>query len=332
MRSIITALCLAVSAATVFGADDDARLKLESVHAAAAGNGTILVIGITNDSGAPVKAFRAGLFSINDFDEIKKVCAIEFTGSSEYRKGGGDPTYRHIIKPRETIYYNFIALDDGSVTKAFSNDPGKLPLIEKRFKFQVDKLSMADAGDLASENPRESAAKGKGDESPPVRRAQPVAPEASPPADDTGVSRSPSPPMHPASETARNTPADTGRRFLLAAATEYILAANSDNIDDEMKFYAARVDYYGEGMKSREDILADRLGYRERWTSRRFQLAKILRTDYDAAQDVGSITVRCTFEVSNDQKQKTGEAESVIRFRSVSRDPQVIFVAERQAK
>jgi hypothetical protein len=137
------------------------------------------------------------------------------------------------------------------------------------------------------------------------------------------------PPVNPVqSNPPQSNPNEKADRVLRAVATEYILSGNSPTIDREMALYAERVDYFDKGAKSFDEIRADISKYRKKWPSRRYEVSRIVRSEYDAQRDVGSIIVHYTFEVSNGAKRKTGEAETLLVFDNVSREPRVISVKE----
>ena len=100
-----------------------------------------------------------------------------------------------------------------------------------------------------------------------------------------------------------------------------------------MTLYAEHVvDYYDEGAKSADQIRADLSHLRKRWPSRRYEISRIVRTQYDPGSDVGSVVVHYTFEVSNGAKRKTGKVESFLVFDEVSKQPRVILVNEHQVQ
>jgi hypothetical protein len=160
--------------------------------------------------------------------------------------------------------------------------------------------------------------------SPEVRRAIPVV-HSTPSAMPFALPRNASSPQAP--EPFSTVTAD---RFLRAAATEFITSANSPTVDDEIALYAEQVDFYDEGIKNRTQIRAEITNERRRWASRHYQVSNVVKTDYDPATDIGSVTVIYTYQVSNAQKRKAGEAITQIVFRSVSGDPKVIRVTEQR--
>jgi hypothetical protein len=128
-------------------------------------------------------------------------------------------------------------------------------------------------------------------------------------------------------------PSETADRLLRAAATEYILSGSSPSLDREMTLYAKQViDYYDQGAKSADEIRADLSELRKRWPSRRYEISKIVGTQYDPNKDVGAVIVDYTFEVSNGTKRKAGEVETFLIFDAVSKRPRVILVNEHKVQ
>ncbi|MBV9129888.1 MAG: hypothetical protein JO298_05825 [Verrucomicrobia bacterium] len=141
----------------------------------------------------------------------------------------------------------------------------------------------------------------------------------------------------PVDETPPNPPqaisSETADRLLRAAATEYVLSGSSPSLDREMTLYAKHVvDYYDQGAKSTDEIRADLFELRKRWPSRRYEISRIVRTQYDPNKDVGTVIVDYTFEVSNGTKRKAGEVETFLIFDAVSRGPRVILVNEHKVQ
>jgi trypsin-like peptidase len=119
-------------------------------------------------------------------------------------------------------------------------------------------------------------------------------------------------------------------RLLRAAAADYIASGNAESLDVEMAPYAQQVDYYDKGTKNRDEIRADLAKQRQKWTLRRYEFSRVVRTEYDPAKDVGAAIVHYTYHVSNGPKHREGEAESLIVFRSVTKNPKVVLVKEHK--
>jgi len=123
-------------------------------------------------------------------------------------------------------------------------------------------------------------------------------------------------------------PNETPDSILRAVATEFILSGNSPSIAKELALYAEHVDYYDQGVKTYNEIRADLSKYRKKWPSRRYEVTRIVREQYDSQKDVGTVIVRYAFEVSNGIKRKTGEAATLLVFGTLSNEPRLILVRE----
>jgi hypothetical protein len=144
MRHILITLTLSILLARAVFAGDEAALRLDGVRGSSIkGLGSRIVVGITNVSRAPVKAFRASLLQFDDFDQAKQLCAIEFSSETKFTQDG-KATNHYIIKPGETIYYSVTntTLTGKTLIKA-SNAPEDDP-IKGRFKLEMGKVVFAE--------------------------------------------------------------------------------------------------------------------------------------------------------------------------------------------
>ena len=147
------------------------------------------------------------------------------------------------------------------------------------------------------------------------------------PATEKGHVTSASTPLPP------DTTADTdAERKLRLAAARYVESATSSSPEDELDYYANEVAYYDEGIKSKDQIRADILSKRKKWPFRTFHVTRIIRADYDAEHDRGSVTLQYTYSVEDGQQRKSGQAESTIEMRNVSTGPKVIAVTEQKTR
>jgi hypothetical protein len=125
----------------------------------------------------------------------------------------------------------------------------------------------------------------------------------------------------------------TAENLLRAAATEYILSGGSPSLDRELALYDKYVvDYYDQGPKSDREIRADITELRRRWPSRAYQIRQVVSTEYDSKDDIGTVVVQYTFEVSNGVKRKTGQMETFLVFGTVSKQPRVLLVTEHNVR
>jgi hypothetical protein len=136
----------------------------------------------------------------------------------------------------------------------------------------------------------------------------------------------------PASE-GQSTRNETVESLLRAAAIEYILSGGSASLDRELALYEKYVvDYYDQGPKSDDEIRADITQLRRRWPSRVYQVRRVVSTEYDSKEDIGTVVVQYTYEVSNGVKRKTGQMETFLVFGTVSKQPRVILVSEHNVR
>ena len=126
---------------------------------------------------------------------------------------------------------------------------------------------------------------------------------------------------------------ETVENLLRAAATEYILSGGSPSLDRELALYDEYVvDYYDQGPKSDDEIRADITELRRRWPSRVYQIRRIVSTEYDSKEDIGTVVVQYNYEVSNAVKRKTGQMETFLVFGTVSKQPKVILITEHNVR
>ena len=71
---------------------------------------------------------------------------------------------------------------------------------------------------------------------------------------------------------------------------------------------------------------------RRRWPSRVYQIRRVVSTDYDSKEDIGTVVVQYNYEVSNAVKRKTGQMETFLVFGTVSKEPKVILVTEHNVR
>jgi hypothetical protein len=126
---------------------------------------------------------------------------------------------------------------------------------------------------------------------------------------------------------------ETVESLLRAAAIEYILSGGSASLDRELALYEKYVvDYYDQGPKSDDEIRADITRLRRRWPSRVYQIRRIVSTEFDSKEDIGTVVVQYNYEVSNGVKRKTGQMETFLVFGTVSKQPRVILVTEHNVR
>jgi non-specific serine/threonine protein kinase len=144
--------------------------------------------------------------------------------------------------------------------------------------------------------------------------------------------RNPSPPL-PSITNLPLSRADAGNDRLRKLGASYIEAGNALSIEDEMRYYAPTVDFYGEGPQTAREIRAELSRQREHGASRNFKVTGITASLYSAETDTGIIRVRYQFDVSRSgDSSPAGEAEAIIHFTGVLHDPKVVEVSETRMR
>ena len=122
-------------------AQETPPLKLQGVRLLDYGKAVRWIIGFTNVSSAPIKAFRVTLLRSNDFNESIRVFPIEYSSESEFRTAPARGTGGHIIKPGETIFYVSLAFSNGTGERFFTNNPGsERPSVTVPFSIKVTQI------------------------------------------------------------------------------------------------------------------------------------------------------------------------------------------------
>ncbi len=122
---IVIASCTLVLVGQADGADHGARFRSDSNDLALTGVwivvGKGLSIGIRNAGDRPIKAFRARLVALNDFDEPKGTMDIEFSSQTEYHSADNRILLNHTIAPHETLFFNLVLFGSGATKEYFSS-------------------------------------------------------------------------------------------------------------------------------------------------------------------------------------------------------------------
>ena len=88
----------------------------------------------------------------------------------------------------------------------------------------------------------------------------------------------------------------------------FVLAGLDPKVGAELEFFAERVDYFGDGKRSRAQIRSDLLRYDARWPERRFWLAGEL----DVHPQTGN-RVRVTFPLRYELRSRADHASGTVR-------------------
>jgi hypothetical protein len=99
----------------------------------------------------------------------------------------------------------------------------------------------------------------------------------------------------------------------------------------ESSFYADTVDYFDNGVVSRDLVAQDVFKYDRRW--RRYWVTSgPLVSIADPSRDMVKAIVRLAFKVQNQQKQVVGACENTIYIQDANSNPKVISVRSKDVE
>ncbi|PYK35845.1 MAG: hypothetical protein DME58_00600, partial [Verrucomicrobia bacterium] len=110
----------------------------------------------------------------------------------------------------------------------------------------------------------------------------------------------------------------------------FVLAGLDPRIGSETEFFADRVQYYDEGVISREKICKDLERYAARWPERRFWLDGDITVDPQNGNRVG-VTFPLRYELRNGAKHSSGKISKTLVLKPAGDDLQIVAVNERKA-
>lgn len=128
----------------------------------------------------------------------------------------------------------------------------------------------------------------------------------------------------PAPEQAGLT-ADAARQFV----EDYLDAAEQPTPEEEVSFFADRVDYFDSGKVNRRFIEKDQRNYYRRWTSRKFDLIdepEVLRSSGDSA----TVRFRVRYALRNKTSSSQGKVEEIVRLQRTGDGWKIAGIRERK--
>jgi hypothetical protein len=109
----------------------------------------------------------------------------------------------------------------------------------------------------------------------------------------------------------------------------FVLAGLDPQVGAELEFFAPRVNYYGEGVVSREKIRRDLLSYNDKWPRRRFWLAGNVQVEPQPDSRI-RVTFPLRYELQNGGKRSSGKIRKTLLLEVTSDDLQIVSVNERK--
>jgi peptidoglycan hydrolase-like protein with peptidoglycan-binding domain len=109
----------------------------------------------------------------------------------------------------------------------------------------------------------------------------------------------------------------------------FVLAGLDAQVGAELEFFADRVNYYGEGVVSRDKIRRDLLSYNEKWPQRRFWLAGDVQVEPQPDSRI-RVTFPLRYELRNGGKRASGKIRKTLLLEVTVDDLQIVSVNERK--
>jgi peptidoglycan hydrolase-like protein with peptidoglycan-binding domain len=110
----------------------------------------------------------------------------------------------------------------------------------------------------------------------------------------------------------------------------FVLAGLDPRVGAEADFFSDRVQYYDQGLMSREQIREDLKQYAARWPERRFWLAGDIVVEPQNGNRV-RVTFPLRYELRNGAKDSSGKIDKTLVLELVGDDQQIVAVNEREA-
>jgi len=148
-----------------------------------------------------------------------------------------------------------------------------------------------------------------------------------------GASRQETPPQgRQSAGVAGFSPGQNGKlqSDLTAYLRGYLQAVSRNRLEDELHYYADRVDYLGNGVVDRRIIEQSLRKYYQRWPSR--SCSQIGQVEYQVFPKRGEIAVtfRTRFSLGNSKSHVRGETENRVVINAATSDPRIVSIEERR--
>ncbi len=129
------------------------------------------------------------------------------------------------------------------------------------------------------------------------------------------------------SSSALNVSTDRLRDYVGA----FVLAGLDPRVGAEAEFFADHVQYYDQGVMSREQIREDLKQYAARWPERRFWFAGDMTVEPQEGNRV-RVTFPLRYQLRNRAQDSSGKIDKTLMLEMVGEDLQVVAVSERKAE
>ena len=137
-------------------------------------------------------------------------------------------------------------------------------------------------------------------------------------------------PKTPPVPTKAQNAGDVGKAEIHAFLRRYFDACQSQNPDDELTFYAEKVEYFDHGVVDRPYIKNELAVYDQRWPSRKYTLGDSLHLTHTGNNTIAKI--RVNFQVANDEHNRKASGRTDDTFNLVKRGDSLEIVSIKEAR
>jgi peptidoglycan hydrolase-like protein with peptidoglycan-binding domain len=190
---------------------------------------------------------------------------------------------------------------------------------------------------LAKTNAPETSSPGANQSKPEIasRQSSPAATAAARIQSETSTVGSPLPenatPAQASAATSDSAPLNISTDRLRDYVGAFVLAGLDPRIGAEADFFADRVQYYDQGVMSREQIREDLKQYAARWPERRFWFAGDITVKPQNGNRL-RVTFPLRYELRNGGQRSSGQIDKTLVLELVGDDQQIVAVNERNAE
>jgi peptidoglycan hydrolase-like protein with peptidoglycan-binding domain len=113
---------------------------------------------------------------------------------------------------------------------------------------------------------------------------------------------------------------------------EFLKALSRNDISDELRFYADRVDYYHNGWVDRRIIEETVRQYHRQWPSRSYRVADVLNYSFDPKLAQVIVTFRIEFRLKGSGKTVRGQTDNRFVISAATADPRIVSIDEQRVR
>jgi peptidoglycan hydrolase-like protein with peptidoglycan-binding domain len=137
-------------------------------------------------------------------------------------------------------------------------------------------------------------------------------------------------PKTPPVPTKEQNAGDVAKDEIHSFLRRYFDACQSRNSDDELSFYAEKVEYFDHGVVDRPYIKNELAVYDQRWPSRKYTLGDSLRVTRTGNNTIA--TIRINFQVANAEHNRNASGRTDNTFNLAKRGDSLEIVSVKEAR